>query len=62
MRQTVLTVAVIALCVGAVGAQMPAGQNPIADGRVDGCGGEVLRRRAGESAGARLEHRPRQLT
>ena len=33
MRQTVLTVAVIALCVGAVGAQMPAGQNPIAAGQ-----------------------------
>ena len=33
MRQTVLTVAVIALCVCAVGAQMPAGQNPIAAGQ-----------------------------
>jgi uncharacterized damage-inducible protein DinB len=33
MRQTVLTVAVIALCVCAVGAQTPAGQNPIAAGQ-----------------------------
>ena len=33
MRQTVMTVAVVALCVGAVGAQMPAGQNPIAAGQ-----------------------------
>ena len=33
MRQTISTVAVIALCVGAVGAQMPAGQNPIAAGQ-----------------------------
>jgi len=33
MRQTVSTVAVIALCVSAVGAQMSAGQNPIAAGQ-----------------------------
>jgi uncharacterized damage-inducible protein DinB len=33
MRQPVFTVAVIALCVSAVGAQMPAGQNPIAAGQ-----------------------------
>jgi uncharacterized damage-inducible protein DinB len=33
MRQTVLTVAVVALCVCALGAQAPAGQNPIAAGQ-----------------------------
>jgi uncharacterized damage-inducible protein DinB len=33
MRQTIVTVAVIALCACAVGAQMPAGQNPISAGQ-----------------------------
>ena len=33
MRQAVLAVAVVALCVSAVAAQMPAGQNPIAAGQ-----------------------------